>query len=348
MYKLFIFIAISIFLITAYLIYLVKTRKLKIEYSILWILSLIIILAFSFWVRLLNIIANFLGVAYPPSLIIIAVIILGIFILLNLTQILSKLSNDKKNIMQEFVIYKAREYQKKSNILIILPAYNEEKNIKRVVSDIRKKYNHDILVINDGSSDRTVDVLEELNCPHLNLPINSGYGVALETGYKFASKFKYEYLVQFDADGQHDVDSIGKLMSKIQEENLDVVIGSRFLNSKDYKAPFARRTGMLLFQFIIKLITRKKMTDPTSGLHILKKDVFEFFSKQNRFPTQYPDADIIILLHKNRFKFEEINVRMYPSKKATSMHQGFIKPFIYLIQMFLSIFIVLISGKNRK
>ena len=103
---------------------------------------------------------------------------------------------------------------------------------------------------------------------------------------------------------------------------------------------------MLLFQFIIKIFTRRKMTDPTSGLQVLKRNVFEFFSKNNRFPTKYPDADMIVLLHKNKFRFAEVDVKMYPNKEGKSMHNGFIKPFIYVIQMFLSIFVILISGRE--
>ena len=88
------------------------------------------------------------------------------------------------------------------------------------------------------------------------------------------------------------------------------------------------------------------MTDPTSGLQILKRNVFEFFSKEDRFPTKYPDADMIILLHKNNFSFSEVSVKMHPNTEGKSMHNGLLKPIFYVIQMLLSIFVILISNKE--
>lgn len=347
MKRIYIFIASVVLLLLIYLIYLVKNKKINIEYSIIGILSLIIIFLLSFSVKLLNKIAFFLGVAYPPSLIIVVIFLLGIFILLYITHILSKLTNEKKSLMQELVISQMNKFKKNSEILIILPAYNEQKNIESLILNIRKNYEYDILVINDGSTDKTAYILDNINCNHLDLTFNSGYGSALETGYKFAIKYDYEYIVQFDADGQHSIESISKLVKSIKESNNDVVIGSRFLENKNrYNTGFARKIGIILFRFIVRVITKKKMTDPTSGLQILKMRAFEFFSKNNRFPTKYPDADMILLLHKNDFKFSEISVKMYQNKEGKSMHSGVIKNFIYMVQMLLSIFVILISNKE--
>lgn len=335
----------------AFLIYLfrsIKNRSLAIEYSINWMLSIILILIASSSVGLLNTVARFLRVSYPPALLIVFAFYLQIILLLHFSKALTKLSREKKILMQDFLVSKT-EFEKRSDVLIVLPAYNEENSLAKVVNDISEHYHYDILVVNDGSADKTSEIVKSLPCFHITHSYNCGYGVALETGYKFAKQNGYDYVIQFDADGQHDFESIGQLFNHLSSNKLDVVIGSRFL-AKDghYNAGVARSIGMSVFRGLLRLIIKKSFSDPTSGLQIINRNVIDFYTSENRFPDKYPDADMLILLHKNGFLVEEIPVLMHPNSEGKSMHSGIIKPSLYMIYMMLSIIVIVIRDKGKK
>ncbi len=228
------------------------------------------------------------------------------------------------------------------NTVIVIPAYNEGKNIRKVVSRIKQLYSGcDIAVINDGSSDNTRVEAEAAGANVVNLPFNLGYGVALQTGYKYALEQGYEYLIQMDADGQHDPVSIQTLLDEIYRQEVDVVIGSRFLNSgpNAYKAPLMRKIGMKLFGAIASWSTGIKITDPTSGFQALNRKVVRFYAS-DVYPGDYPDADVIIMLHRTGFRLKEVPVKMYPKADKVSMHSG-LKPVYYIFKMCLSILVTL-------
>ncbi len=231
--------------------------------------------------------------------------------------------------------------------LVIIPAYNEEKNIKNVIRAIRKSNpDVDILVVDDFSSDNTGKLARENNAFVIRHVINGGYGTALQTGYKFARYKNYDIVAQIDGDGQHDPSYLKDLFMKIQNNGYDFVIGSRFLNSpRKYKMPLLRKMGMWFFQFLIYLFTNKKISDPTSGYQALSKDVFCYFADGTVFPSDYPDADVIVLLHYAGFKISEVPVVMYENDTGQSMHNGF-KPIYYVIKMLLSLFIVRVNKKS--
>ncbi len=234
---------------------------------------------------------------------------------------------------------------KQPKILIIIPAYNEEKNIGAVLDGIRKQSpGIPILVINDGSADNTEKVALAHNAKVISLPYNSGYGVALQTGFLYAVKNNFSIVVQMDSDGQHDPENIKDLLKEVQKENRDVVIGSRFLSPDSYKTSLARHAGMLLFGTIASLICRQKVTDPTSGFQALKGRAIEFAASDN-YPPDYPDADFIILLNRCGFNVKEIPVTMHASPNKESMHHGH-KTIYYVFKMFLSIFVTLLR-KSR-
>jgi len=324
----------------------IKNRRLSIELSINWVLSIVFILLLSSTVTILNSISIFLGISYPPAILIVVAFYLGIIILLRLNINITKLQQSNKRLMQDLIINREL-VAKQSDILIVLPAFNEEKNIAKVVNGIREKYDYDILVIDDGSKDKTSEIINSLNCFSISHSYNCGYGTTLETGYRFASRHDYGYIIQFDSDGQHSVDSIKQLVDSITKNNCNVVIGSRFLAQDGHYNPgIARGIGMTFFRFLVRAITKLKISDPTSGLQILDQSVFNFFSADNRFPDKYPDADMIIMLHKNGFKISEIPVIMYPNQEGKSMHSGILKPIFYMIYMILSIFVVMIRKER--
>lgn len=233
--------------------------------------------------------------------------------------------------------------------LVIIPAYNEEKNIRSVIARIREHNpGSDILVVNDQSSDRTAAFAREAGAFVVSHVLNGGYGTGLQTGYKFALRNNYDMVAQIDGDGQHDPSHVKELFSKIVDEGYDFVIGSRFLGDmRKYNMPILRKIGMRFFQSLIYLFTGKRFSDPTSGYQALSRNVFQFFAQGNVFPNDYPDADVIVLLHYAGFKITEIPVVMYENETGQSMHSGF-KPIYYVIKMLLSLFIVRVNKRKER
>ena len=230
-------------------------------------------------------------------------------------------------------------------VIIVIPAYNEEKNIEPLIKNIKAKVSDaDILVIDDGSADRTARVAEKAGAIALRLPFNMGYGAALQTGFKYALNKRYQYVVQMDADGQHDPDSVKILLNEIRKESSDVVIGSRFLNDKSsYRAPLVRKLGIGLFGKIASIITGQPVTDPTSGFQALNRDALRFYASKY-YPVDYPDADVIIMLHRAGLRVKEISVVMHNRQEGQSMHSGLLKPLYYVFKMFLSMFVTLLRN----
>jgi glycosyltransferase involved in cell wall biosynthesis len=226
--------------------------------------------------------------------------------------------------------------------LCLIPAYNEEVGIGRVVEAIRAAApDFDILVVDDGSSDRTAQAALAHGAKVVRHPFNLNYGAALQTGYKFAAREGYDVLVQLDADGQHDPSYITVLADRIFKGQADASVGSRFLIGEGYIPTFARRLGMVLFGYIASVATGRRVTDPTSGYQALSRRVFEFF-QHDVFPTDYPDADMLILLHQAGFKVEEVPVKMLEDESGKSMHGGLLRPMFYVFKMFLSILVTLL------
>lgn len=234
-----------------------------------------------------------------------------------------------------------------SKVLVIIPAYNEEKNIAKVIADIQKSvHSVSILVVNDGSSDNTTQVAKKAGAIVVTHPFNMGYGVACQTGFKYALEKDYDYAVQIDGDGQHEPLCIPDLLREVQNDSADVVIGSRFLGNCVYKTQFARRVGMILFRFIASTIIRQKVTDPTSGFQAFSKNVIKFYAS-DAYPIDFPDADVIIMLNRAGFRIKEVPVIMYQKVESKkSMHSGILKPLYYIFKMFLSIFVTLLREKG--
>lgn len=235
---------------------------------------------------------------------------------------------------------------KRSDYLVIVPAYNEEKNIGHVLHEIAKHNpNVDMLVINDGSEDQTEQVVKSLGIEVLSHCSNLGYSGAILSGLKYAMIMNYNYVVQFDGDGQHDPKEIHRLIAATLSENVDIVIGSRFLEANDYNHGILRRMGSSLFTAIIKLMTRENITDPTSGLQILHKNVFSYYVLSGNYP-EYPDANILILISKIGFKIKEVPVIMHERLSGVGMHASMISNIKYMISMSYSIFLLILKGNK--
>ena len=228
---------------------------------------------------------------------------------------------------------------------VIVPAFNEEKNIATVIEGIRRYSDADVVIVDDGSTDRTAEKARERGAFIIRHPFNMGYGVALQTGYKYAAKKDYRLLLQLDGDGQHDPKYIPAMFETVASGRWDVAIGSRFLGEGDYDAGLLKSAGIALFRFMIRVSTGKKPTDPTSGYQCLSRRVFEAFT-QDIFPCDYPDADLIIMLHRMGYRVTEVPVAMMPNPQGRSMHQGVFRVSYYFFKMFLAFFISLIREKN--
>lgn len=230
-------------------------------------------------------------------------------------------------------------------LLIIIPAFNEEGRVGAVVRDVATVLPEaDIVVVNDGSADRTADEAAEAGATVLSLPINAGYGAALQTGYKYAVRRRYDVLAQIDADGQHQARFLREMLDTLEATGSDVVVGSRFLDGDGhYRPSVARKVGIALFARIASTLTHQQVTDPTSGFQVMRLKVAEFFCS-DVYPSDYPDADILILLHRSGFRVREVPVQMRPSQ-GVSMHAGH-RSLYYVYKMMLSILVTLLRPRR--
>lgn len=238
---------------------------------------------------------------------------------------------------------------KKEKILLIIPAYNEEENILNTYNMIinynkKNKENYDVIVINDGSKDNTKKILEENNIPHISLIENLGIGGAVQTGYKYAYENNYDIAVQFDGDGQHDVSYVKNIIKPIINKECDMVIGSRYIDktTSSFKSTKSRRIGIKLISFFIKLKTKKKIYDTTSGFRACGRNVIERFSKS--YPMEYPEPITTTELLKSGYKIGEVAVSMN-ERTAGKSSIGSWKNAYYMFNVIISI--VLMGGKNE-
>jgi len=231
-------------------------------------------------------------------------------------------------------------------ILIIIPAYNESARIGEVVRQVRDKApDCDVLVVDDGSPDGTSQAARAAGARVVSHPFNLGYGVTIQTGYKYALRHGYDFLVQMDGDGQHDPSFIPQLLAPVLAGETDFALGSRFLEIESYKPCLARRVGMAFFRQLVTVLIGIPITDSTSGFQAFNRKVIRFFTTEI-FPCDYPDADMLLTLHRANFRIREVPVRMYANAQGKSMHGGCWKPLYYMFKMLLSIFVTLLRKKE--
>lgn len=232
----------------------------------------------------------------------------------------------------------------KEKVLVIIPAYNEEENIGKVLDELKKEVpNFDIVVINDCSKDNTEKIVESKGINCIDGIFNLRYAWAVQTGIKYAYQNNYDYVIQFDADGQHIASEANKLLMYSKENNCDIVIGSRYLKDMGYPCPLFRRIGTKIFEILIKLFCHQRIADPLSGFQCLNKKVIERYSKMGKYP-EFPDANLVIEMLFSGYKIAEIPVKMRLREAGESMHGGIIKPIKYMLNMFYTIFFILIQN----
>lgn len=221
--------------------------------------------------------------------------------------------------------------------LIIIPAFNEEANIEKTVTSIQKDAKEfDYVIINDCSTDRTGKICEQKGYNVVNLPINLGIGGAVQTGYKYAYENGYDVAVQVDGDGQHDPEFLNKMAEYIEKNKVDMVIGSRFIEKKGFQSSVTRRMGIKFFSVLIKLLTGSVITDPTSGLRMVGRNVMEIFAKD--YPRDYPEPESVVAVLRKKLVVKEIPVIMHEREGGVSSISPK-KSIYYMIKVTLAILI---------
>ena len=230
-------------------------------------------------------------------------------------------------------------------VLIIIPAYNEEKNIEKTVNDVVKNTSYDYVIVNDCSKDNTLEVCEKNGYNILSLPVNYGLTSGIQLGMKYAYQKNYDIVIQFDGDGQHQAKYLKYLVKEIEEGNANIAIGSRFVEKKK---PFSMRMlGSRLISLAIKLTTFKRITDPTSGMRAYDRQAIEAFVAD---ASLTPEPDTIVYMLKKNMKIKEVQVEM----KEREFGESYLSPLRsvkYMANMFFSIFLIrnlTIRKKERK
>lgn len=229
----------------------------------------------------------------------------------------------------------------KQRVLLIVPAYNEGESILKVAQTIQNT-KYDFVVINDGSTDNTLQVCRANNIPVINLSANLGIGGAVQTGHMYALERGYDIDIQFDGDGQHDIASIPNLIEAIQN-GADLAVGSRFIdrNSENFQSTGLRRLGIKWLSATIKFVTGKRVYDVTSGFRACSKKAIELFSKE--YPIDYPEPESIVNAIKHNLRVEEVPAKMNERQGGTSSIKAFSSMY-YMIKVSLAI---VIQGMTR-
>jgi glycosyltransferase involved in cell wall biosynthesis len=224
-----------------------------------------------------------------------------------------------------------------AKILIVVPAYNEQNNILRVIWDIRKTIpTADILVVNDCSLDHTsANARKAEGVKVVDLPYNLGIGGAVQTGFKYALSNGYDYMVQIDGDGQHLPSEVVKLFDTMVRNGSDMVIGSRFLDIQSFRTTRLRRLGIKVFYLIFRMLIHAKITDSTSGFRMYNRQGIELMAKY--YPDDYPEPDAIILLKKHGLQITEVGVEMREREHGVSSISAIKSPY-YMTKVIVSIF----------
>lgn len=232
-----------------------------------------------------------------------------------------------------------------SKHLAIVPAYNEAGAIAATINDIRKHSDFDVVVVDDGSTDATAAVAAAEGVPVLRHPFNLGIGGAVQSGYQYALEHGYDVALQVDGDGQHDARHIPELLAHLKATpELNMVTGSRFVERVDgaYRSSASRRLGIRVFASILSRITRRKITDPTSGFRMVDARGIELFARD--YPHDYPEVEAVLLLHFHKLEGAELPVRMRARHSGVSSINAH-RSIYYMIKVTLAILVGLLRAR---
>ena len=201
--------------------------------------------------------------------------------------------------------------------LVIIPAYNEEGNLEKTIKNIVENApEFDYVVVNDCSTDDTLELCRKNRYSYLNLPVNLGIGGAVQTGYRYAYYHGYDLAVQFDGDGQHDAAFLDKMADAMAETESDMIIGSRFIDREGFQSSVLRRIGIKYFSILIRILTGKTITDPTSGMRMINRKLLKKFTDE--YPKDYPEPESVVTVLSEKYKITEIPVIMNAREEGES------------------------------
>ena len=237
--------------------------------------------------------------------------------------------------------------------LIIIPTYNEDQNIIDLVNEVKKKNSDmDYLVINDGSTDRTKQLLKLNDVKHMNLPINLGLNYASRVGFEYAYENNYDYAIKIDGDGQHNPSAINYMLKTMKNANVDIVQMSRF-KTKKRKVFSLRMLGSRMISICAWIVSGTYLTDPTNGCHLYNRKILkEYYFDKNLGP----EPNTLIFLIRNKYKFKDVQYKIRPRKTGVSKFSSISHTIMYMLEICITILFVLpfrpkskiVRNKKRK
>lgn len=233
-----------------------------------------------------------------------------------------------------------------TRVLVITPAYNESGSVGRIIRQLRQRYPaFALLVINDCSDDRTAQEAEAAGARVISLPFNMGIGGAVQTGFLYAARHHFDIALQFDADGQHEVEYVSKLIEPVRSGTTAMCIGSRFLDPKGqgFRSSWLRRVGIRFFAFLISVLTGQKTTDPTSGFRAVDAKLIALFSRH--YPVDFPEPESIVIARRAGARITEVPVVMHSRQAGTSSIR-FLKSGYYMLKVTLAILLCVLRKRR--
>ena len=234
----------------------------------------------------------------------------------------------------------------RGRLVAVVPAWNEEAAIGKVVDEIRAfDPTAEVVVVDDASSDGTAAVAERHGATVLRLPFNVGIGGAVQTGLRYAVDAGYERAVRLDGDGQHDASQIPRILAPLESGEADLVIGSRFVDpSGTYRPPFARRMGIRVFARLVSVLGGQRVTDTTSGFIALDRTGIELFAAQ--YPHDYPEVEATLVALRSGLRLAQVQVEMRERATGTSSIT-FIRSLYYIVKVTLALLVASLRRYRR-
>jgi glycosyltransferase involved in cell wall biosynthesis len=225
----------------------------------------------------------------------------------------------------------------------IVPAFNEEEAVTRVIEELRAfDQGLEVVVIDDGSSDRTTEAARACGASVVQLPFNLGIGGAVQTGFRYAWEHGFDVAVRVDGDGQHDPAELGAILEPVLADEADIAVGSRFIGGDGYRSSRSRRIGIRLLAWIVSALTRQKITDPTSGFQAANRLGIRLFAAD--YPHDYPEAEATVMVFKHRLRMTEVPVAMRARESGQSSITA-VRSVYYMVKVVLAIFVALFRRK---
>jgi glycosyltransferase involved in cell wall biosynthesis len=225
----------------------------------------------------------------------------------------------------------------------IVPAYNEEASVARVVDELRAfDPGLEVVVIDDGSTDRTADVARRRGARVVRLPFNLGIGGAVQTGFRYAWEHGFDLAVRVDGDGQHDAGELGAVLEPVLADEADIAVGSRFTGREGYRSSRSRRVGIRLLAAVVSALTGQRVTDPTSGFQAANRLGIRLFAAD--YPHDYPEAEATVMVFKHRLRLREVPVAMRARESGRSSITA-LRSVYYMVKVLLAIVVALFRRK---